>query len=86
MTPEGHDMFMTKVDAGYVVDVITEKGEALISCGTFTDATDEQIKNAEDTVKKADTDCKEKLNNTEADIKEKVRASFNYFTIQRSLS
>jgi len=36
-----------------------------------------QIKNAEDTVKKADTDCKEKLNNTEADIKEKVRASFN---------
>ena len=43
---EGHDAFLTKISDGYVLEVITEKGEALVKFGSFKKADDSQVKEA----------------------------------------
>ncbi len=44
---DGADLFLTKADGGYVVEVLTEKGQALLEKNAQTDAaTDEQVKSA----------------------------------------
>ncbi len=72
----GHDMFLTKVDGGYVVDVLTDKGEALLASGTFSDASDEQAGAAKAANEAAMAGCPEKLNGDSATIKQKVRGAF----------
>ncbi|MDP6470365.1 MAG: 4Fe-4S dicluster domain-containing protein [Pseudomonadales bacterium] len=73
----GHDMFMTKIDGGYAVDAVTEKGESLVALGTFEDASEAQVAAAAEVNKKAEEDCPEKLKGTAAEIREKVRDSFD---------
>ena len=77
LEPEGHDMFMTKITDGYAVEVLTEKGEALIASGNFTDASDAQIAEAAEVNQAALDNCPEKLNGTSAEIAKKVRAAFD---------
>ena len=77
LEPAGHDMFLTKVDGGYVADVLTEKGEALISSGNFADASEAHSADAAAVNQAAKDNCPEKLNNSSADIKEKVRDAFS---------
>ncbi len=73
----GHDMFMTGVECGYVVETVTAKGEALIALGNFTEVTPEQITKAQEVNAAADRNCPEKLNGTATEIREKVRRSFD---------
>jgi formate hydrogenlyase subunit 6/NADH:ubiquinone oxidoreductase subunit I len=74
---EGHDAFMTKVDGGYVVEVLTDKGSEVVAGDMLTDASDEQIAAAAAANKAADDNCPEKLNGTTDEINEKVRSSFS---------
>jgi len=73
----GHDMFLTKIDGGYVAEVLTDKGAALIELGNFSEATDEQIAAADAANRAANENCPEKLNGTAEAIREKVRAAFD---------
>ncbi len=73
---EGHDAFMTKVDGGYVMETLTDKGEALVKLGTLSDASDDQVKAAADANQAAMDNCPETLNGTATEIQDKVRASF----------
>jgi len=73
----GHDMFMTKIDGGYTVETVSEKGEGLIELGSFADATDEQVAQAAAVNKAAMDNCPEKLNGTADEIREKVRSNFD---------
>lgn len=81
----GHDMFMTRIEGGYAVETLTEKGEALIACGSFTAATEAQIKQAETVNAAAMQNCPEKLNGTADAIRHKVRKSF-YSPVWETLS
>ncbi len=74
--PEGHDMFLTKIDGGYVIEVRTDKGAALLELGTFADAAPEQVEAAAGACQVAADGCPEQLNHDSAAIKAKVRASF----------
>ncbi|MGC9367265.1 MAG: 4Fe-4S dicluster domain-containing protein [bacterium] len=73
---QGHDLFMTKIDGGYVVEVLTDKGEKLINLGNFKNAKETQITKAAEVNRQADENCPEKLKYSETEIKEKVRAAF----------
>ncbi len=72
----GHDMFLTRVAGGYVADVLTDKGEALLGLGQFGDATDAQAGEADQVNQAAMENCPEKLENTSAQIRDKMRSSF----------
>ena len=74
--PTGHDMFMTAVDGGYVVEAVTDRGAALVELGSFSEAADDQVKAAAEVNRAAEANCPEKLNGTADEIREKVRASF----------
>lgn len=73
----GHDMFITKIDGGYVAETLTDKGEALIELGTFADASGAQIEAAKKVNAAAEANCPEKLNGTAEEIRETVRNSFD---------
>lgn len=73
----GHDIFVTKINDGFVVDFLTEKGKSLISFGNFCEATEEQESLAEDANQAALQTCPEKLNNSADEIQMKVKSSFN---------
>lgn len=76
LKPTGHDMFLTKITDGYVVEVLTDKGKELLASGEFTDASDTQITEAKEVLAKAEADCPEKLNGTSTEIQAKVRNAF----------
>ena len=76
VAPKGHDAFLTKIDNGYVFDVRTNKGEALVKHGDFIKATDEQVKRAKTVNEKIMGECREKLEGTTKDIATKVRNAF----------
>ena len=73
----GHDMFLTKITDGYLVDVLTKKGDALLPEGNFADATPTQIEEAADINTKADENCPSKLKNTSLEIKHKIRMYYD---------
>ena len=73
----GHDMFMTKITDGYLVEVITKKGDALVSEGKFQEATDAQIAEAEAVNTKADENCPQSLKNSSMEIKHKIRMYYD---------
>ncbi len=73
----GHDMFMTRIEGGYVVEPVTPRGNELLPLGQFTAATDAQVATAHEVNVAADRNCPENLNGTAAEIREKVRNSFD---------
>jgi ferredoxin len=70
-------MFLTKIDGGYVVETLTEKGESLLELGEFEQAGDAQIEAAAAANQAALDNCPEKLNGTEEEIRKKVREEFD---------
>ena len=73
----GHDLFLTKVAEGYVVEALTEKGMNLPGISGLSDAEEERIAEAEEVNRKALDNCPEKLNGDSAEIREKVRGLFS---------
>ncbi len=83
---EGHDAFLTKINNGYVLEVLTDKGEALVKFGTFNKADDSQVQEAKKVNQDIMGKCKEKLTHSSKDIAEKVRASFKNKELWEKLS
>ena len=77
MELKGHDAFLTKISDGYVLDVISEKGEKLVSDMALDAASEAQIGAAADVNAKANDDCPKKLPYSADDIQKKVRDSFS---------
>ncbi len=75
--PKGHDLFLTRVDGGYVVEVLTEKGESLLAAGEFVEATDAQVQESQAVNAAALEGCPEALNNSADEIQTKVREAFS---------
>ncbi len=73
----GHDMFLTKITDGYLVEVLTKKGGDIIPEGNFTKAAQGQIDEAAAVNQKADKNCPEKLNNSSLEIKHKIRMYYD---------
>lgn len=87
MPIQGHDLFLTKLDDGYEVEVLTEKGEELIQYGKFENAEESQIKKAKEVNEKINENCPEKLiSNSSKDIRDKVRGAFQYGMIWREMA
>ena len=59
--PRGHDAFITKLPNGYVFEVLTAKGEKLLSCGKFEPATEAQVAEARKVNEDVMDKCPEKL-------------------------
>jgi ferredoxin len=79
--PKGHDAFMTAIGYpaigyGYVVEPLTEKGEALLEYGDFRPASEAQIREAADKNAAVLEQCPENLGCSTEDIAAKVRAAF----------
>lgn len=72
----GHDAFLTKIKDGYVLDVITGKGEDLVAGSSFAEASGDQVNEAEAVNRKANDDCPQKLPFDSDKVREKVRGSF----------
>lgn len=75
MELSGHDAFLTKIDGGYVLEVLTDKGEK-VAAG-LSEASEDQIKAAADANTKANESAPQKLPFKSADVAEKVRGSFD---------
>lgn len=84
--PEGHDAMLTHIGAGYVFEVRTERGRALLSHGAFSDATAAQIDEAAAVNARAAEECSEHLPYSSAEIAEKVRESFSNKALWDELS
>lgn len=76
MAIEGHDAFLTKIAGGYVLDVLTEKGEKLVAGKGLGAASPAQIKAAADVNEASEKSAPQKLPFDAEDIKVKVRDSF----------
>lgn len=76
LAPSGHDLFLTKIAGGYVVDVLTSKGEQLLALGAFKPATAAQKTKAAKVLEAANKNCPEKLKASSAEIRDKVRKDF----------
>ncbi len=74
---KGHDAFLTKISDGYHFQTLTTKGDALISCGKFTAATEKQSSEAKKVNESVNGTCPEKLKHSSKDIAKKVRDSFS---------
>ena len=75
--PKGHDAFLTKIDTGYVFEILTPKGEDIIKYGNFLPASKEQINESMEVNKKALKECKKSFSYTPEEIATKVRERFN---------
>lgn len=75
--PRGHDAFLTKLPQGYVLEVLTPKGEKLLSLGKFTPSTEAQTAEARRVNDDIMDKCPEKLTHSSAEIAVKVRKTFN---------
>lgn len=76
LAPSGHDMLLTKISGGYVVEVISDKGAVLAKKASLADAETKQTTEADAAKKAADANCPEKLKNSSSEIREKVRSTF----------
>ncbi len=84
--PKGHDAFLTKISGGYLFEVLTEKGKALLEYGNFENASDAQGGEAESVNKRVMDECNEKLNPDYREIPEKVRSAFKNEALWSELS
>jgi formate hydrogenlyase subunit 6/NADH:ubiquinone oxidoreductase subunit I len=76
MALSGHDAFLTKITGGYVFEVLTKKGEALVADMGLEPANEDQAKEAAAVNTKAEASAPEQLPFSAADVKKKVRDSF----------
>jgi len=76
VAPAGHDGFLTKIDGGYVFEVRTPKGAALVADGAFVPATQGHVVDAARANRDAVEQCPTHLKYGTAQIAAKVRASF----------
>ncbi|HET6350815.1 MAG TPA: 4Fe-4S dicluster domain-containing protein [Coriobacteriia bacterium] len=74
--PQGHDAMLTNIDGGYVLEVRTPRGEALLAYGNFREATLDEVEAAERVDLEAFTQCQEQLPYSAAAVAEKVREAF----------
>jgi len=74
--PKGHDASLTSIGGGYVLETLTERGEALLKFGDFRPATDAQLKEAAEVNAAALERCPEMLEHSTEAIAAKVRAAF----------
>ena len=74
---KGQDALLTKVDGGYVYEVITDKGRELLRYGTFNQATTDQIAAAARADAEMMDTCPEKLTGNLMEIPARVRAAFD---------
>ncbi len=75
--PKGHDAFLTKMDGGYVLECLTQKGEDLVKFGNWSKASAAQVSEAEKINKDVMDKCSQKLSHSSSEIAEKVRNSFD---------
>jgi ferredoxin len=74
--PTGHDAFLTAIVGGYVLETLTERGEAVLKYGGIQPATDAQLKKAAEVNAEALERCPEMLEHGTEAIAAKVRAAF----------
>jgi ferredoxin len=74
--PQGHDAMLTNLDGGYVFEVRTPMGEALLAHGAFRVATADEVEAAERADLEVFAQCREQLPYSGAAIAEKVREAF----------
>ena len=73
---KGHDAFITKVNGGYVFEVVTPKGEALLKKGLFAEASTAQVLEAKAANEKVLKECPETLKHSTEAVQKKVREAF----------
>lgn len=74
--PQGQDGFFTKIQAGYLYESFTEKGNQMLAHASFVEASNEQIEEAKKVNEDALNKCSEKLEHSSKEISEKMRKSF----------
>jgi ferredoxin len=74
--PQGHDAFLTKIADGYVYEVRTPRGEALLRRGDFRVASRAEQEEARDVNAAALSKCPEAFRGSTEEIAEAVRAAF----------
>lgn len=84
--PKGHDAFLTKIDGGYVFEVRTAKGAALVDDGAFEPATARQVLDAARIARDTLDSCPVQLRYGAAEVSAKVRASFENEELWEALS
>ena len=75
--PKGHDGFLTRLDNGYVYDVLNYKGESLLTYGNFRDATEDEISDGQKVNDDVMLQCSARLPFPSDKLAEKVRAEYN---------
>ena len=77
--PKGHDAWITKLANGYVFEIFTDKGDALMKFGSFESASEIQVAEARTLNEKIKEQCPERLEHSSEKIAEKVRKYFNKY-------
>ncbi len=79
--PKGHDAFLTRLEGGYVFETTSPKGEALLSFGSFREASEDEVASAARVNADAMQKCAELLPYESADVATRVRDSFGDETL-----
>jgi len=74
--PEGHDVFLTKIEGGYVFETRTEKGEALTAHGVFREAAASEIEAARKVNAAVMGTCARRLEHPSVEIAKKMQEAF----------
>jgi sulfhydrogenase subunit beta (sulfur reductase) len=83
---QGHDASLTRIEGGYVYEVRTDKGEALLQHGAFQPATGDQVALAYQVNAEALEQCPEMLHHSSREISRRVRAAFGKDKIWEELA
>lgn len=86
VAPKGMDAFITKIDGGYVFDVYSEKGEALLAQSEFADATSGQIGESQRVNDSVVGKCTRRLRNAGSEISDTMGARFDDKELWQKLS
>lgn len=76
LIPKGHDGFITKIKAGYVYEVLTDKGKELLQYGSFIQAEETQIKEGEAVNRDILDKCPEEMKYPPSEYADKIREAF----------
>ncbi|MEW6378949.1 MAG: 4Fe-4S dicluster domain-containing protein [bacterium] len=75
----GYDLFLTDIgEEGFVVEVATEKGEALLTQGKFSQAAPQQVEMHKEILYGQTDRCSQKLLHLSEEVAEKVNHSFHH--------
>ncbi len=84
--PRGHDAFLTAVAGGYIYEVRSDKGQALLAHGRFRPALGDQVALAYQVQEEARDNCPEHIYHSTREVKRRVRAAFERDDIWEDLS